>query len=132
MRNPGVMPGFSFLCSKTFDIFYKLRYDIPVKAIYSWRKRVKKYPPQYCIRWVHTQTSFRACSSSVFLRIRLMYWERERSSSSAFSRSFASRSMSNVMLIFSFKGRTFLTSGTLYHQIPTNIDKYYEVGYNTT
>jgi hypothetical protein len=40
--------------------------------------------------------------------------------------------MSNVMLIFSFKGRTFLTSGTLYHQIPTNIDKYYEVGYNTT
>ena len=44
MRNPGVMPGFSFLCSKTFDIFYKLRYDIPVKAIYSWRKRVKKIP----------------------------------------------------------------------------------------
>lgn len=39
--------------------------------------------------------------------IRLIYWDRERSSSSASVRSFCSRSLSMVMLIFSFNGFIF-------------------------
>lgn len=46
-----------------------------------------------------------ACSFST----KLMYWERERSSCSANQRNFSTRSLSMVMLIFSFNGFTYIT-----------------------
>ena len=46
-------------------------------------------------------------------KIRFIYCERERSSYSAFSLSFAKTSLSIVMLIFSFKGFNIITSKTL-------------------
>ena len=49
---------------------------------------------------------FSSCSTC-FLRTRLMYCDSGRQSSSAFSRSFSSRSLSIVMLILSFNGFMF-------------------------
>lgn len=55
-----------------------------------------------------------------FLRIKLMYWDNERSSFSAAMRSFSSRSLSIVILIFSFNG--FILSPCLI--IPYNAIEY--------